>query len=967
MTIIRRLFLFALLTAAAAGAHAQSAGSIAGTVTDANGAVVPGATVSLYGSDASKTKEFVTTAKGEYAFAGIDPGRYSIRVVAKGFGLYENTDVSVTAGKRTNLDVVLEAAEIRENIDVSTVNQLSTDADANKDSTVLKDKEMDALPEDPDELAAALQALVGTQTASGGKIYVDGFTGGQLPSKDSIREIRINSSPFSAEYDTPGNERIEILTKPGADKFKGSVSGAFNDESLNSRNPFAANRAATQQRRFSGNYSGPLRRGRASFYVGASHNSIDNNAIVNAQVLDPAFNIVSFRQDLQVPTTRLSIAPRLDLALNGSNTLTARYGFESAEDKNQGIGDLSLPSRSFTRSTRSYEVRLTETAVIDAKTVNQIRLEFGGSRTASAGDGPLLPTVNVSSSFTSGGATVGDNFTERRIWEINNITSTSIGGDLQHSIKVGAKLRNTRLTDRQENNYAGAFTFGGFTLPVGTTDACDIDGDRAVSAIEQYRCKVQGVGGTRYDPTQFSITIGNPQLTVSQTEWALFVLDDWKVRPDLMVSVGLRYENQTNIRSNLNLAPRISIAWSPGAGASKAPIFVIRAGGGIFYNRFGEGNTLRARLNDGVNQLGLTVSAAEPDPVRRAIAVEILNQAIFTSDGVTNVPTGTQIAAVFPASNTIHQISPILQAPNQIQGVISLEQALLRNKLTLATTLLWSRSLHQIGGRNINAPVCPDFALPGADCTGATRPEPVLGNVILSESSRRTDIKRIGFTVRSNPSLSQRANFSLAYGYGVVRNNSATLAYAFDFSGEYARTNPRHNLNLLGTFNLPYRFVLSPTVNYTSAPPFNITLGLDPNGDNSFLERPTFGALAARCSQLSLTADWCDVSGYDPNATIPRNWGEGHPNLSVSMRLSRTFTFGRAANGKNQDSRTYNLNLGLQVTNLINRVNLGSPVGVMNSNRFGRSTSASGSFGGFGGGTDSGPNRRVELQARLSW
>lgn len=104
--------------------------------------------------------------------------------------------------------------------------------DANKDATVLKGKDLEALPDDPDELAAALQALAGAAAGpNGGQIYIDGFMGGQLPSKESIREIRINSNPFSAEYDRPGFGRIEILTRPGSDRFRGSSNGSFNDES----------------------------------------------------------------------------------------------------------------------------------------------------------------------------------------------------------------------------------------------------------------------------------------------------------------------------------------------------------------------------------------------------------------------------------------------------------------------------------------------------------------------------------------------------------------------------------------------------------------------------------------------------------------------------------------------------------------------------------------------------------------
>ncbi len=135
-------------------------------------------------------------------------------------------------------------------------------------ATVIKGAALDALPDDPDDLEAALQALAGPSAGpNGGQIYIDGFTGGTLPPKESIREIRINSNPFSAEFDRLGFGRVEVLTKPGSDKFRGQAFFNFNDESLNSRNPFSLNRASSQRRDFGGNLSGPIQKGKSSFFL----------------------------------------------------------------------------------------------------------------------------------------------------------------------------------------------------------------------------------------------------------------------------------------------------------------------------------------------------------------------------------------------------------------------------------------------------------------------------------------------------------------------------------------------------------------------------------------------------------------------------------------------------------------------------------------------------------------------------
>ena len=139
--------------------------------------------------------------------------------------------------------------------------RVNTDSKNNLSATVLKEQDLEALPDDPDELEAGLQALAGASAGpNGGQIYIDGFTGGQLPPKESIREIRINQNPFSAEFDRLGFGRIEILTKPGTDKFRGQAFFNFNDESLNSRNPFALNRAPIQTKFYGGSVSGPIKK-----------------------------------------------------------------------------------------------------------------------------------------------------------------------------------------------------------------------------------------------------------------------------------------------------------------------------------------------------------------------------------------------------------------------------------------------------------------------------------------------------------------------------------------------------------------------------------------------------------------------------------------------------------------------------------------------------------------------------------
>src|SRR4029079_644041 len=198
--------------------------------------------------------------------------------------------------------------------------------------------------------------------------------------------------------DRLGFGRIEILTKPGSDKWRGQAFFNFNDESLNSRNPFAVNRAPSQSRFFGGNISGPIQKSKSSFSLEVNNRDIDNNTLINAQILDPAFNIVGFRRDVRIPTKRFDIAPRLDYAINSKNTLVARYSFTHTDSENQGIGDTSLPTRAYTETSREHEIRLTETMIVTPKTAHETCREFSDAPREQRGDS-TVPTISVPSAF----------------------------------------------------------------------------------------------------------------------------------------------------------------------------------------------------------------------------------------------------------------------------------------------------------------------------------------------------------------------------------------------------------------------------------------------------------------------------------------------------------------------------------------------------------------------------------------
>jgi hypothetical protein len=1046
------IFLIGLLTLfSSSGALAQQAGSLTGQVVDTLGAVVVGASVTAVDAG-GKEKTVVTNRQGEYSLTGLAPGKYTVRTTAPTFQSYENTEVEITAGERQELVIALVAAGIEETVDVGNDGQVSTDQDNNAGATVLKDKDLDALPDDPEELEAALQALAGPSSGpNGGQFYIDGFTGGRIPPKESIREIRINQNPFSAEYERLGFGRIEILTKPGSDKWRGSAFFNFNDESLNSRNPFSQNRASSQTRFYGGNVSGPLQKGKSSFFLDISNRDVINASLVNATILDPSLNILPFRQEFTVPTERLSISPRFDYQINTNNTLVARYSFTRNKSDNQGISGFSLPSRAFETSNTSHEFRLTETMIVNPKTINETRFQYEWNKREQFGDNSV-PTVQVSAAFTGGGAQIGQNFSDDRRWELSNYTTTSLGKNNEHSVKFGVRLRGVTLKDRSESGFGGTYLFNGisFCLNPDGTPCRNANGTlvnqpitlvngtqllRPLTSIEQYRERILGNPDPRFNPNQFFITSGDPLADVSQMDVGAFITDDWRLRPDLTLSFGLRYENQTNIGDSMNFAPRFSFAWSPGAGGARQPKTVFRGGFGLFYDRFSENYSLQEERFNGSRQLQFIVPQGSA----------ILGQPTFTANGqVLNPITPSQLNSVGAQLSTIRRVSEDLQSPYTMQMAFGVERQL-PMRTTLAAFFIASRNLHVLRLRNVNAPVCgfTTTCPTGVAALQALRPDPSLGNIYQYESSGILNARQfmINFNSRLSPKFMLFGNYRLGWAKGNAEGGGffggggvSFPAYSYDLSNEYGRSvlGVRHNLFLGGNFTMPWKVRVSPFIIASSGVPFNITRGIDINGDAQFTERPTFGELAARCQERGLNNSFCDISGQDPNTIIPRNYGRGPGSFNVNLNVSRTFGFGgsnrtTAVNnqqGGRQDNQQagaggnrrqgggdrrgqggggggggvggfgggrggqggpggfggagdspYNLTLGIQFSNLLNRNNRGIPVGSLNSRLFGESVSTGGAFGFFGGGGGGGGgfgginsgNRRVELQARFSW
>ena len=630
---------------------AQTA-TLKGRVTDESGAVVPGATVKLNGP-AGMERRATAGQQGAYSLMGMDPGDYTVTAFAPQLATPKPVRITLRSGSNA-LDLQLKVAQLAEQVTVEEngAPAVGVDTASNSSATILRGADLDVLSDDPEDLAADLQALAGPSAGpSGGAIFVDGFSGGQLPPKESIREIRINSNPFSAEYDKLGLGRIEIFTKPGTDKFHASIGYNLGTDIWNSRNPYAAQKAPFLLQETENSMSGPLSK-RSSFTLDFERQAVDNGSVTNAVTLNPTtLAPVAFTSVLTTPQRHLLIGPHVDYQLNQNNTLSLRYLWTRADIRDAGIGSFDLISRGYHVLNTFNTVQAIETS-IHGTSVNETRFQFFRQGTQTDAN-TLAPETQVLGSFNGGGAQTSHGTDIRNYMELQNYTSVLRG---RHSWRFGVRVRGQTEDSVAPVNFNGTFTFTGGLAPMlngNNQPVLDANGQPVmiqIPSIEQYRrtllfqqmgyspALIRTLGG---GASQFTISGGLPESTVHQVDAGPFVSDDWRVRPNLTLNLGLRYEIQTNIHDYRDIAPRLAVAWAPGTHGNRPGKTVLRAGFGIFYDRFALSNILAAERYNGVVQQQYVVT--NPDffpnvPPLSSLAANRSNQAIQEVDSHLRAP-----------------------------------------------------------------------------------------------------------------------------------------------------------------------------------------------------------------------------------------------------------------------------------------------------------------------------------------
>jgi hypothetical protein len=992
------VFVGALLLASVAGNAGQApvaTGTLRGQVTDPSGAAVVGATVLVTMPNGAATTA-TTNRDGVFEVTGLAPGKYGIKVIAPGFTTYENPGIDVTAGPPQKLNIAMSIEVQEQKVEVTdTTTKIDVNPENNAGAIVIQGKDLDALSDDPDELQSELQALAGPSAGpNGGQIYIDGFTAGQLPPKESIREIRINQNPFSAEYDKLGYGRIEIFTKPGTDQFHGQIFFTGTTAGFNSRNPFEDLPAGTSApgydtTQFSANVGGPLSK-KASFFFNIERRDINDLSVVSAQVVDPTtFAIGPFSGVVPNPKTRLNLSPRLDYQVTSSNTLSVRYQYWRNTETGDNVGPFNLASQATNSYSTENTLQVTDTQTVSPTTINETRFQYIHELATGT---PLTntPEISVPGAFVSGGSTSGINSDIQNRYELQNITYINKG---KHSWKIGGRLRDTTDVNASNASFNGAYSFGSRVDP--TVLGCDVPDPPTtcptITGIEVYQITLMNIaqglpiqnngGGASFYSLNYN-PAGTAATHVNFFDGSLFAQDDYKFQSNITMSFGLRYEMQNNLGDHHDFAPRVGIAWGiDGNGKNKSAKTILRLGYGIFYDRFTESLVLQQQLQNGFIQQQYLIQNPQ----------FFLPNQLFT-------PADPDFPTAATSTQAIYERNPNLRTPYTMQTGVTLERQL--SKLAnLSVTYLNSRGDHQLYSNFINA----QMVLPGQP---VPPPPSQIEYAFQSEGVFKQNQLIVNSSVRIPTAHGFVKDLSLFGYYTLNYANSDTSGANYfpsipgDPSADYGRAafDIRQRIFFGGTFGAPYGFRLSPFMIASSGIPFNITTGQDLYGDAQFNARPAFGTCGTGAAAGNIqTAFGCfDALPQPGQALIPVNYGTSPGRFTMNLRLSKTFGFGQkkeAAGGQGSrgargggggggmprggpggggpgmfgggtpSNSRYNLTFSVNARNIFNNVNYGSPIGNLSSPLFGEANSLAPQPYSYAPTA----NRRVDLQVQFTF
>ena len=876
-----------LLLAISAVAQTTDA-TLIGTVYDANKGVLPGVTVTVTNMDAGTARSTVTDGQGRYRVPALKPGRYEIQAELSGFATLVRSGLTLSVTQEASIDLELQLAGLEQSVSVTAEAPL-VDVSNSKIGTVITNDQLDSLPllgRDFSSLAALAPGVAavggggvttGAQRATSNTYLLDG-TNNDSPnlggprgaiSLEAVQEFVVIANQYSAEYGQASGAIVSAVTRSGTNVPQGRIFTFIRDKRFNSNNPLAeqlGGDAPYSEQRYGGYFGGPIIPNRMHVFVTEEGYRVREYNVITAPAQPPDQRI--FPQ----PTDQHQPFARVDYRLNNDHSLWFRYRMDRRYIGGTGIGGQNLPSRGINQTLNNQDATVNHVAVLTSRMLNEFRF-VGGLRNQvfdSKGwaEPFYVPTISRPSG-TSGGSGNGAQQTfAPSFFFTENLTYTK--GN--HSLKFGAEVQLYRGWLHSCGNGAGNFTFN--------TDA---PFDPAVA--------------TTY-PRQFTQTLipdyPTCEVKLPNTAYVLFAQESWRPLSNVTLNLGLRYDTDNawtditgmKIDDRNNFAPRLGAVWDPAKDGKTA----IRGGFGVYVDQ----TLLNLPLN--------------------VIRGQIWKQIIITNPGYPD-PYSRPGAVVAPQRTVVQ---PGIRTPESYSSTLGVKREILKG-IALSVDGVYTRGYKQQYSLDLNPTV------------NGVRPDPNWARIEQYSSGAETWYQALLVGLERRGGGPQ---YGASYTWAKAESESAGQgSFPQDGVNIHAERGPtsggrRHQLVAHATWLAPYGIQVATILQARSGTPYNITTGIDNNGDGSNIDRPDLVNPNGSCTDKATFSS--AFTGRVGN--LPRNYCEGSGFATLDLRLSKFFRLGPS----------YKLEIFGEAYNLTNRSNFGNPTSNLNNANFGRVTSLSG-------------------------
>ncbi len=760
--------------------HAQTFGGLSGVVVDPADRVIRSATVTLRSGDREVART-LTDDSGRFSFPISNAGLFELRVEAEGFAR-ETIRLRNISGA---LRIQMRVAEVRETLKVEE-SLVSASASENADVVRLGSAQLHNFAAINGDVVVALARTIGP----GGNAYVivDGAEAAdnRIPISQ-IAEVRMNNDPYSAQYARPGKGRIEIITKSGSPKYHGSLSAGLQNSIFDARNAFALARPQQSQQQIEADLSGPITWIPKTTFA-AYFSRIQAALEPSVYAIDASGPVIENAHESQSSTYFSAQATHRIR----DDAFTLRFTDFHWRDDGEGVGGFVLPEAGTNGNTHSQQLQGTYREIVNARTLNDVSIRIRRDESKVRSVIPRVASIVVIDAITKGGAQ-NDTYNTQSQIDFNDVLSWSQG---KHVIKAGVNIP----------------TLGRF----GVSDYSNQQGTFYFSSLADY---------TARKPFSFSQQSGDGHVSLAGALAGAFVQDEFKLRPNLSIAAGVRYDVQNYFSEHHDFAPRLSVAW----GGGKKETTVVRAGSGIFYTPLPFSAIQNSLLLDGAHLRQL----------------QVLNPLY---------PNPTITAAILPTD--LARFAANFRAPYTIQYSAGIERQI-NKSMSLSSVYAGARGIDLFRSRDVNAPLPPLFL---------TRPNPSIGQFRQYESSGNSRRQEWRTTVNGEFSCF----FSGMFIYQISRARNDTDGIAFfpannwNPIGEWARASNDmlQFFYVFGTFNLAKYAKLGTIFTAGSGHPYSITSGHDDLHDGLANARP---------------------------AGIERNTRETSATASLDLRLWREF------------------------------------------------------------------------------